>query len=145
MTEGENIFGVYIDNLMKLLYNGKRILCILVSNPKCGAIVLILAVLLWAMGDFFVYSADSDCLTLSLEAWDLGDGCMEVFLVGSEARFCGALAEIGYSEGLSLLSVEKCEPIASGSLTFSESNGRIRLLIDHLRTLTRAGGLSDCL
>ena len=128
-----NIFVSCIDNLLNLLYNVKRLLCMFPFPLKRATVFFAFASMLLCVGSPCVGStSNDDVLLLSGEAFrDITDASVRVSVsCRGEESFCALLVDIRYGEGLCLLSVEAGNAVKGMHISYADFGDRVRILID---------------
>jgi hypothetical protein len=139
-----NIFGVCIDFLLKLLYNGKRMLCNFSSRRAIVAVAVSVCAILLPWGGVVPLSADSGLaeevvFSASAEVFAEGDGVLLSLIKNGGQPFCGAMLELQYPEELTLSEVASVDFPAGARLSYRDRNGSLRILIDSPRNMELSG------
>lgn len=129
------IFKVCIDNLDKMLYNVKRLLCFFVKNtykaiPFCAIFFVLLGVFTVSAGS----EHEREIITLELEVRSAEDGkCVEVFLLNPQSRdVCGLSVGVLYDSALvSFVSAEGQDNFDENDVfSYVDIGGCVKILID---------------
>jgi len=134
LTRRENIiFNVCIDNLLKLLYNKKGLLCIFEKILiKLWVLMLILQLFFLKIPVTALESSGFECLGLSLDLRVTEtEGRIEVEILKEDSlSFCGLFLVLKYDSSLQLCLAEMGESFDDLELSFEQGEDSVCFLID---------------